>query len=96
MRELYEAASRPASTANAIPKWLRIQDLAFSGADHARHDLDGIVQETACRAVRLPMLRTAARDTTFRLANGHSISLKQGKTTIILDMVRKRDDENET
>ena len=86
MRELYEAAEKPASATQQKPTWLTVQKLAFSNEKRDQDYLESLIQKTARLAVKLPILRTAVRDHAFKPQSGSFWNVKEGQT-VILDIV---------
>ncbi|KAI9667934.1 MAG: hypothetical protein M1821_000754 [Bathelium mastoideum] len=83
MRELYEAADSSQTPAHQKPRWLTVQELAFSNVEEDQDRLEKLVQQTARRTVRLPILRTAVRDYPPKSQKSLGWTVTEGQTVIL-------------
>ena len=80
MKEIYDHANSE-NTSSEKPKWLEVQELAFSDDTDSFDKLMKLVLDAERTSIKLPVIRTVEKDRDF---DGWSV--KKGNT-IILDIV---------
>ncbi|KAI9705161.1 MAG: hypothetical protein M1820_005308 [Bogoriella megaspora] len=83
MRELYEAADGAQAPTGQKPRWLTVQELAFSNSKDDQDRLEKLVQQTARTTVRLPILRTAIKDYPSEPQKNPSWKVDEGQMIIL-------------